>query len=119
MKRIALAVALLVSLTAPAWAGFDEGVAAYDRGDYAADSREFKPLAEQGFAVARGSLGVMYANGVIVPQDLVQAHLWFNLAAAQGSDLVRKKREIIARKMTPAQIAEAEWLAREWKPKKE
>ena len=34
MKRIALAVALLVSLAAPAWAGFDEGFAAYERGDY-------------------------------------------------------------------------------------
>ncbi len=107
MKRIAHAVALLVSLTAPAWAGFDEGVAAYDRGDDAADSREFKPLGGQGIAVPRDSLGVMYANGVIVPQDLVQAHLWFNLAAAQGSDLVRKNREPAARKMTPVQIAEA------------
>ncbi len=34
MKRIALAVALLVLLAAPAWAGFDEGLAAYERGDY-------------------------------------------------------------------------------------
>ena len=33
MKRIALALALLVSLAAPVWAGFDEGLAAYNRGD--------------------------------------------------------------------------------------
>ena len=119
MKRIAHAVALLVSLTAPAWAGCDEGVAAYDRGDYATDFREFKPLAEQGIAMARNSLGVVYANGVIVPQDHVQAHPWLNLAAAQGSDLVRKNRELAARKMTPTQIAEAQRLAREWYPKTE
>lgn len=117
MKRIAHAVALLASLTAPAWAGCDEGVAAYDRGDDAADSREFEPLGKQGIAVPWGSLGAMYANGAIVPQDLVQAHLWFTLAAAQGSDLVRKKREIVARKMTPAQIAGTQNLVREWKPK--
>ncbi len=34
MKRIALVVPLLVSLAGPAWAGFDEGQAAYERGDY-------------------------------------------------------------------------------------
>ncbi len=54
-----------------------------------------------------------------VPQDHVQAHLWFNLAAAQGNELASKNRDIIADNMTPAQINEAQRLAREWKPKKQ
>ena len=58
MIRIALAVALLVSLATPAWADFDEGLAAYQRGDYAAAFREWKPLAEQGFANAQYNLGL-------------------------------------------------------------
>ncbi len=64
MKRIALAVALFVSLAAPAWAGFDEGMAAYKRGDYETAIQEWKPLAKQGVADAQYNLGVMYGEGL-------------------------------------------------------
>ncbi len=65
----------------------------------------------------------MYEKGQGVPQDYVQAHMWYNLAAshfAPGSDRDRavKNRDILAAKMTPAQIAEAQRLARKWKPKR-
>jgi len=53
MKRVTAFAVLLVVLAAPAWAGWDEGVAAYDRGDYATAFREWKPLAEQGDADAQ------------------------------------------------------------------
>ncbi len=33
MKRLVLTIAILLGLAAPAWAGFAEGVAAYERGD--------------------------------------------------------------------------------------
>ncbi len=75
--------------------------------------------AEQGVAQAQYNLGVMYGDGEGVPQDYVQAHLWFNLAAAQGQEQAKKNRDIVAEKMTPAQIAEAQRLARDWKPKKQ
>jgi hypothetical protein len=46
----------------------------------------------------------------------------FNIAAAAASDVsVRgavKWRDLIATSMTPAQIAEAQRLAREWEPTK-
>ncbi len=50
--------------------------------------------------------------------------MWYNLAAshfAPGSDrdTAVKNRDIVGAKMTPAQIAKAQRLAREWKPKKE
>ncbi|MBP2679069.1 MAG: hypothetical protein H6Q82_2134, partial [Deltaproteobacteria bacterium] len=61
-----------------------------------------------------------------VLQDYVLAHKWFNLAASRypASEIdARKKaihnRDLVASKMTPAQIAEAQKLAREWKPKME
>ncbi len=80
----------------------------------------YRRAAEQGHALAQSQLGVMYGNGRGVPQDYVQAHLWFNLSAAHGNDdTARENRELVAEKMTSAQIAEAEKLAREWKPKKE
>jgi NAD(P)-dependent dehydrogenase (short-subunit alcohol dehydrogenase family) len=46
-----------------------------------------------------------------VPQDYVLAHMWFNLAAAQGYDLAMSNRDTVAKLMTPDQIAEAAiWL---------
>ena len=68
---------------------------------------------------AQFNLGAMYANGQGVPQDYVRAHMWFNLSAAQGNQGAAKNRDIAARRMTPAQIAEAQKLAREWKPTKQ
>ena len=44
----ALCAGFMLGLTAPAWAGFDEGIAAVQRGDYATAFREYRPLAEQG-----------------------------------------------------------------------
>ncbi len=82
----------------------------------------YRKAAEQGVARAQYNLGFMYSHSQGVPQDYVQAHMWYNLAAsrfAPGSNRDRavKNRDIIAAKMTPAQIAEAQRLAREWKPK--
>ena len=84
MKRIALAAVLLVTLVGPARAGFDEGVAAYNRGDYATALKEFRPLAEQGHAIAQFNLGYMYLKGQGVTQDYAEAVKWFRLAAEQG-----------------------------------
>ena len=122
MKRLALAVALLIALATPSQADFRDGVAAYDRGDYTTALEEFKPLAEQGNAQAQFSLGAMYVFGQGVPQDSVQAYMWIDLAAsrfAPGSerDLAIELREALTALLTPAQIAEAQRLAREWKPK--
>lgn len=73
----------------------------------------FRRAAEQGLAVAQYNLGVMYGRGLGVPQDDVQAHMWFNLAAARGNETAEKLREEVAARMTPAQIDEGQRLARE------
>ncbi len=58
------AVALLIVVTAcQAWADFQAGVEAYDRGDYATALTEFRPLAQQGHAGAQFNLGQMYRKG--------------------------------------------------------
>ncbi len=84
MRRLILTVSLILVLAAPAWAGFLEGVAAYERGDYAMALREFRPLAEQGYAGAQNNLGLMYARGRGVPQDYAAAVKWYRKAAEQG-----------------------------------
>ena len=126
---------------------FEDGIVALERRDYATALQLLRPLAENGnpdaqinlanmyfdgngvpqdykesvkwylFAADQGSvdaqiaLGFLYEYGDAVPQDYIQAHKWFDLAS---SDLYR---DAVAAKMTPAQIAEAQRLAREWKPK--
>ena len=51
-----------------------------------------------------------------VPQDYVQAHRWINLASLDGDEVLRELRNGLEKRMTPAQIAEAQRLARNWKP---
>ncbi|MCH8098520.1 MAG: sel1 repeat family protein [Proteobacteria bacterium] len=77
----ALCTGVTLGLTAPAWAGVDEGVVAYNRGDYATALREWRPLAEQGDAEAQFNLGLMYYKGRGVPQDYAEAVKWYRLAA--------------------------------------
>ncbi len=64
----ALCGGFTLDLTAPAWAGFDEGMAAYQRGDYATALREWRSLAKQGNAIAQNNLGFMYDKGHGVSQ---------------------------------------------------
>jgi len=82
MNRTSLATLILcASLALPAQAGFDEGLAAYKRGDYATALKEWRPLAEAGDATAQFILGGMYAKGQGVPQDYGEAAKWYRKAA--------------------------------------
>jgi TPR repeat protein len=91
--------------------------------DYAMAVSWYCRAAEQDHARPQCNLGVMYTYGHGVPQDYVLAHMWFNLAASRidpsDRDRAVENRDIVASAMTPAQIAEAQKLAREWKPKPE
>jgi TPR repeat protein len=85
----------------------------------------FIKSADQGYPNAAYGLATMYARGEGVPQNYVLAHMWYNLAASQfpASEQARREkaikgRELVASKMTPAQVAEAQNLAAKWKPKK-
>ena len=72
-------------VTGAAAAGpFNDGVAAYERGDYATALRLWRPLAEEGDALAQYNLGLMYGKGEGVPQDDAEAVKWYRLAAEQG-----------------------------------
>ncbi len=92
--------------------------------DYAQAVVWYRKAAEQGDADAQTLVGLMYANGHGVPQDYVRAHMWFYIAAAAAGasdasvrDTV-KWRDLVATRMTPAQIVEAQRMVSEWKPTK-
>jgi TPR repeat protein len=69
MKRLVLALLLVVVQAGPTWAGWEEGLAASARGDFETAVREFQPLAEQGHVAAQYYLGSLYRAGLGVPQD--------------------------------------------------
>jgi len=77
----------------------------------------FRKAAEQGNADAQSGLGSMYAFGQGVAQDVVLGYMWLDLAAAQGNSEAENLRDEFAESMTRSQVAEAQRLAREWKPK--
>ncbi|MFZ2094355.1 MAG: hypothetical protein WAU99_21680 [Pseudolabrys sp.] len=117
LKHTLAAIILGLSFAAPMAAGpLEDADAAVKRRDYATAVRLNRPLAEQGNANAQYNLGTFYDNGLGVLQDKVRAYMWFSLSAAQGREGAAAFRDLIARRMTPAQIAEAQKLAREWKP---
>jgi hypothetical protein len=85
--------------------------------DYAEAVRWYRLAADQGLASAQANLGLMYAKGQGVPRNYVFAHMWISLSVARGQEHAAKDKDIVAGRMTPAQIAEAQKLAREWKSK--
>jgi TPR repeat protein len=93
---------------------YDDGVPQHKR----ASASWYRKAADQGYVEAQLRLGNMYFNGDGVLQDYVLAHMWYNLAAAAGDVLsgdAATNRDFVTEKMTPAQIAEAQRLAHEWK----
>ncbi len=90
--RTAIRIPLLVSTLAvamllPAIANgghLEDGLAAYNIGDYEKSMENCMPLAEQGIPAAQFCVGRLYANGFGVPMDDAQAHKWYGLAAEQG-----------------------------------
>ena len=75
-----------VAMAGAAVAGpLENGVAAYNRGDYATALRLLRPLADQGNADAQDMLAVMYTVGQGVPQDRAEAIKLYRLAAEQGN----------------------------------
>jgi TPR repeat protein len=89
--------------------------------DYAEAAKWYRTAADRGHSGAQMALGYLYIVGKGVPQDFVVAHMWTNIAASRSpaelQALYAQQRDRIATMMTPAQIAEAQRLAREWKPK--
>jgi len=125
----ALAATLVLISTAVAGL-FNDGVAAVQRGDYATAIGIWHRLADQGDTRALDWLGQMYQQGWGVPQDYAAAVSWYRRAADKGDAVAQNNLgfmylyglgvpQDVAARMTPAQIADAQRLAGEWKPKRE
>ena len=74
----------------------------------------YKKSAEQGNSMSQGLLGMIYLAGDKVDQDLVLAHMYFNIATVKGNENFSEHRYFISKLMTSLQIEKAQKLAREW-----
>ena len=94
-------------------ADFASHRAATHQGGSAAIERAFA-MAERD-SQACFDLGVAYSTGASgVEGDLIEAHMWFNLAAARGHEEAADLRAEIADEMSAREIAEAQRRARQW-----
>ena len=84
--------------------------------DYVEAVKWFRRAVVQGDALAQYNLGRMYHSGEGMPRDYVAAYMWFSLAAAQGDEDAHKALDLTETLLTPEQRAEAQKMAREWKP---
>jgi len=86
--------------------------------DFTNAAKWYRMAAEQGFAPGQFRLGWLYEDGEGVLKSYVYAHMWYNIAQAGGIKMGRVFRDSLEKKMTAAQIAEAQRLARECVRKK-
>jgi TPR repeat protein len=107
-----LLAAQLVGTDAVFAGPWEDGMAAYNRGDYVPASRVFRTLAEQGNAKAQNVLGVMFRKGEGVPKNPVRARMWFSFAAARGDAKAKAELREMSRTMTPQEISQAEAMAK-------
>ncbi len=75
---------------------------------------DWERAADAGHPGAQFQLGLMYATGEEIPQDLVLAHKWLNLAATRGSGDATTLRAEITLEMSRKDVMTAQRLARDW-----
>ena len=113
---VAAVMAMALVLAAPARADYEAGRKAWDAGDPAAALAEWRAAADAGDRRAMLALGRLRLQGLGAPQDYVEVHKWFNLAASRGAMEAVEERDALAARMTPAQVAAAQERAAAWRP---
>jgi hypothetical protein len=117
MRKPTIVICAVVSAqlfsTSAAFAGpWEDGMAAYNRGDYAPAIRVFRTLAEQGNAKAQNVLGIMFRKGQGVTKNPVRARMWFSFAAKRGDAKAEAELREVSRTMTAQEISQADAMAK-------
>ena len=109
-KAVGLAAVVAINLAsgAVAIAGpWEDGMVAYNRGDYMPAIKLLRPLAQAGNAKAQNIVGVMYHKGEGVARSSAKAFMWFSLAAKRGDKQAKANMQDMSKQMTPAEMNQA------------
>jgi TPR repeat protein len=87
--------------------------------DYTEAAKWFERAAQQDYEKAQLNLGALYGVGKGVKRDYIQAYKWLNLCAAKGDSKCQAQRDLVAQKLKPKQLATAQRLSSEFKPRPE
>ena len=85
--------------------------------DYASATEWFRRAAEYGVRDSQYNLAVLLGRGLGAPTDLVQSYLWFAVAAGQGDEDAGRKRDEVAQRLSPSDLATAKAETASWKPR--
>lgn len=112
MKKPVIAGGLVIAALALRGAGalagpWEDGTAAYNRGDYVPAMKLFRPLAREGNAKAQAAIGAMYRRGQGVAKSSAHAFMWLSIAAARGDGSARAEMTEMSRTMTAEELAQA------------
>jgi TPR repeat protein len=108
---LVLAAQIIGSVTGVFAGPFEDGMAAYNRGDYVPAIAVFRPLAEQGNAQAQVLLGVMYRRGQGVKRSSARAYLWLSRAASRGNARAKTELRKVSQSMVAEELAKAREIA--------
>jgi TPR repeat protein len=103
----ALVATILLSGAAAVDGPWEDGMVAYNRGDYVPAVKLIRPLAQTGNAKAQNVMGVMYRKGEGVARSSAKAFMWFSLAAKKGDTQAKVSVQEMSKEMTPAELTQA------------
>lgn len=97
--------------------------------DWSELAKWFRLAAQQNSATGQGNLGFLYLLGKGVPKDDVQGYMWLNLAIAhfypfsdehkKFLEQMKQARAQVGSRLSSEEMALAQKLSREWKPKED
>jgi TPR repeat protein len=103
-----LIAAALGATSYEAMAGpWEDGMAAYNRGDYVPAIQVFRGMARAGNTKAQGMLGAMYQRGQGVAKSSSHAFMWLSLAASRGDARAKAELKTVSATMTPEDLSRA------------
>jgi hypothetical protein len=120
MRRFLAALALTLSLAAPAVAGdFEDGLEAFDKGSYVNATMSWIPEAVHGNGLAQFNLGVMCLEGKGTHPNPIHGLAWVSLAVdnlpeGENRATAVALRDKLSATLPPEEVKQANELKQQW-----
>jgi TPR repeat protein len=114
MRKIVVfggALACVLSVSSALAGPWEDGMVAYNRGDYIPAIRLFRPLAEAGNPKAQSQMGTMYRKGEGVRKSAARAFMWFSAAARRGDGKAKAEMQQVSKAMSADELSQAREMA--------